>query len=317
MADFSPESLLEIWKIAPDRLTPQEIESIRHLIPAEQFALSGRAPLPAKLTNYYKKIYADYCELYALEKKNGDRTIKRWVSEGRACDPPALPPLDEPRKMAAWWRRLKGNRKPPAIMLDYERDASLLPEEYRTADEKSAAANTGASSQENKTVINPENVITAIDLGAMDLTEGEALRQARALAKANYDRVAAASAAGDGAQYSRWIDPWKESVVVLSRLEKQNLATLKALGELISRTDTLAELAQLIETLRVMHEMMPGRILDELAKSDSRRHRRIHRLLLPALTAAVHKVREGELALLRHVESLTPDAAADPAALAA
>jgi hypothetical protein len=50
------------------------------------------------------------------------RTIKRWRSSGARHTPPAYPPLDEPHRMAAWWR-LVMKHEVPARLLQLEEAA--------------------------------------------------------------------------------------------------------------------------------------------------------------------------------------------------
>src|SRR5690606_1470549 len=47
------------------------------------------------------------------------RSIKRWRQDGARHDPPTMPPLDEPWRMAAWWREVKKHRV-PAVLLSLE-----------------------------------------------------------------------------------------------------------------------------------------------------------------------------------------------------
>ena len=83
---------------------------------APTFALRTDAPLPAKLRGHYIHPLKHYAAVYGYDAKHGERTIKRFVSEGRNTLPHDLPPLDEPAKMPAWWRSHHGNREvPPGI----------------------------------------------------------------------------------------------------------------------------------------------------------------------------------------------------------
>lgn len=45
-----------------------------------------------------------------------DATLKRWLDDGRAADPPDLPPFDQPEQLAAWWARVKRRKVPPELL---------------------------------------------------------------------------------------------------------------------------------------------------------------------------------------------------------
>lgn len=60
----------------------------------------------AETKRIYRHPYSVYVERWKLGK-SGERTLKRWVKEGREASPPDYPPFDEPHRMAAWWRKHK------------------------------------------------------------------------------------------------------------------------------------------------------------------------------------------------------------------
>lgn len=307
-------NLLRIWASGSRRLSAEEQAEIADMTgntasptspSGRGFALDPTAPLPAKLRNYYKFTYADYATgakgaPHYRNSKDG-RTVKRWVSFGRNCETPDLPPLDEPGRMAAWFRRAFPREPVPPVLLDYESHAPPHPQ-------ASSAVSPVSPGEPGETA--PEAArITSIALDKLQMGEGEQVQQARAIAKANYARVEESSAKGDSDAYRRWFPVWSDSLELLRKLEKEDREARKASGDLIPRGPVLAEIAQLMEALRIMRDGMVAKILAELEKSATGRMRRILRLVKPLLRAAVEKVRGTETDMFRHLESLnSPEA---------
>jgi hypothetical protein len=302
--------LMQIWAKGSRRLSADERAEIADLIGEEQkpagFALEPGAPLPAKLRNYYRFTYAEYAtgENGAPNFRNAKdgRTVKRWVSCGRNSTPHDLPPLDDPPAMAAWFRRAFPKEPVPAALLDYERAAPTNPrpahEPPRAMPDAPAA---GAAS------------MTAIDFAAIDPEADAAVRRAAIIEEANGRRVQEASALGNSDDYRRWFPIWQESANLLRQLAKEDREARKASGALLDRARVLAELSQLLEALRIMRETMEAKIVSELSRDESKRIRRIVRLLEAPLRAAIAKVRAAESAIFQNLESLTSPAAAQAA----
>lgn len=61
----------------------------------------------------YKKPLIEYAR--ALGYK-ADATLKRWLDDGRAMDPPDLPPFDQPGQLAVWWSRVKKRKVPDELL---------------------------------------------------------------------------------------------------------------------------------------------------------------------------------------------------------
>jgi hypothetical protein len=80
----------------------------RRLAKAEVEALSGLLPSPEVVTAR-AKTYAQYQQIYG----KAARTIKWWVEQGKAAG--EEPPLDEPMKMPAWWKRVMKQRCPKTV----------------------------------------------------------------------------------------------------------------------------------------------------------------------------------------------------------
>lgn len=240
----------------------------------------------------YAKGLKDYEPLY----DTGERAIKRWVKTGREANPPELPPLDQPELMAAWWRRHMAQRV-PAKLLALERVADLGSAEVV---EPSAEQTVGASGPAGE----DKNQVTPINLQNMEMDEGEAVRQARGIAKANYKHVEEATGSGKHDDYRRWFPIWAESAELMRKLEKEDRDARKASGSLISRSAVLGELGQLLEALRLMREAMPARVVARLGQSDDRRLRRVLRLIDGPLRDAIAAVRDSESAIFQNLESM-------------
>jgi hypothetical protein len=269
--------------------------------PDAAFTLDPSAPLPAKLRNFYRFTYVQYAtgtDGAPNYRNSADGcTVKRWVSRGRKSDPIDLPPLDTPAHMAAWFRRVFPRETVPVVLLEYETSAPA-PAAVSTTPGPAASSQTSVSQ-------NPDpSRITPISLDGLQMGEGEQVRQARVIAKANYNRVEEASGGGKSDEYRRWFPVWCESLELLRKLEKEDREARKAAGNLIDRSPVLAELAQLVEALRIMHEGMPARIIAEMEKAGDTRHRRVLRMLKPVLIESLKKVRASEASLFLNLESL-------------
>lgn len=269
------------------------------------FTLVPGAPLPSKLRGFYQLPYRDYAPIYQLSAKHGERTIKRWVSIGRHAATPEPPPLDAPAAMAAWWRR-HSTERPPQVLLDYECAAPPPPTPVHEAPPASPAdpGNRPAAAGE------PAERAASITLAHLDLAEGEVVRQMRAIVKGNYQRVETALAEGKSDEYKKWFPVYAESAESLRKLEKEYRESAKASGAMLSRSQVISELAQLLEALRLMREAMPQKILAELSKRAEGRRRRVLRMIEPDLVTAILAVRAREADILTTIDLLRSPAAA-------
>lgn len=99
-------ALLLRWASA-GRLTDEEKEEIDHLLP----------PAPHLVGHLTRASYKHSIEKYAADLGwKSAKTLKRWIEKGRACDPPDLPPFDEPEQLAAWWARVMENKVPDRLL---------------------------------------------------------------------------------------------------------------------------------------------------------------------------------------------------------
>lgn len=311
--------LFRIWVNGSRRLSAEERAEISDMIgshaatpPAAKpaFVLEPGAPLPAKLTGYYRHTYPDYAAgANGAPNYNNSKdgcTVKRWVSAGRKQSPPDLPPLDEPHRMAAWFRRRFPREPVPPVLLDYESRAPTPPQAAQEAPPASTVATppaTAPATNEAPRQGTPE-AMTAIDFASIDPDSDAAVKRAAIIEEANGRRVQEASATGRADDYRKWFPIWQESANLLRQLTKEDREARKASGALLDRARVIAELSQLLEALRIMRETMPTKIDNELSKAASPRLRRVLRLISPAIRAAVEKVRDTETAIFQSIESL-------------
>lgn len=146
----------------------------------------------------------------------------------------------------------------------------------------------------------------SLDLTAIGVGEGEAVRQARQIVAANFTKLTEAYAAQppDVDGVTSWQVRWEKSVEALRKQERDDRDAQKARGHLVSRPEVEAELAQMLEALRLMREAMPDKIIAQLSIRAADRLRRILRLLEPDLRDAILTVRARESDLLLNLATL-------------
>ncbi len=97
---------------------------------------SSRSALRAATSSHYQHEQKHYAGVFEVS----DKTIKNWISDGRhAAKGEDLPPLDEPAKMAAWYRRVK-SRNPPSNLVRLAKSAPAAAAPASTTSTPSAPA---------------------------------------------------------------------------------------------------------------------------------------------------------------------------------
>jgi hypothetical protein len=97
--------------------------------------------------------------------------------------------------------------------------------------------------------------------------------------------------------YNSTFDLWRLAEQTLVKVQRER-------GEVIEREAIAAEIAQACETLALMRQSMPARILVELEKILPRRLSRILKALQPHLLTAVDHVRSSEEQILRNLTAI-------------
>jgi hypothetical protein len=182
------------------------------------------------------------------------RTIKRWRADGARHDPPLYPPLDDPQRMAAWWRAVKTRRVPPRLV-QLEEDAPLA-----------AAPPSPAASA-------PPAAPAVVDLETGYTATLDRLRIAEAIAAQRYATAAASPDEAVRATASGLKREWMDLVDTARTYERDRAKILREAGETWDR-------AAVVEAITSIHNIIaPG--VRRLWRNVRRRHAQFH-----ALTAA-------------------------------
>lgn len=235
------------------------------------------APNTRKHAKYAKKLSE-----YALLFGQTDRTVKRWIRRGKELG--VLPPLDTPEQMAAWWRRCMDHQVPDQLL-------GFLPAgDGRPAEND---AEPGAAGE--------PDVRDFSQIKSLGIRENvEALRQTHAINKHLLDQALQAQPPNESAAQLRQKN-FERSFELLRKGEQTLIELEKASGGLIDRETVMAELAQLLESLRLMRESMPGRVMVEIEKLLPRRLQRIRRAIEKTLRPAIEKARDDEETIFRNL----------------
>lgn len=236
----------------------------------------------------YKEKLPHYASLYGQT----ERTIKRWIRRGKELND--LPPLDHPELMAAWWRRCMDHQVP-----DY-----LLAVESK-GDDRSTTGNSGEADPDG-TSRSPRDFSDVQGLGLAENVA--ALRITHAINKKLWDEAIHADPPNDNLVQLRQKN-FERSFNLLRVAEITLVEFQEKHGQLVNEANVRAELSQLFESLRLMRENMPRRILAELEKILPRRIQRVMRVFEQYLVPAIDNARASEDEIFRNLETLEgPDA---------
>lgn len=182
------EKLLERWGTGA-RLTKEELAEIAHrlpgasepVVPAVPAAPAESAPVlvlesPADREETKHRSGCRHAltpgSPYETIYATSIRTVKRWRQDGADHVPPRLPPLDEPWRMAQWWREVKKRRVPEVLLALEEAGPPAAP-----------APVTAAVAQPPPPPAPPANDVPAATGYAATL---DRMRQAEAIASTRY-----------------------------------------------------------------------------------------------------------------------------------
>ena len=241
----------------------------------------------------YKKKLTEYCDTYSVEKSA--RVIKRWIRRGKELND--LPPLDEPHRMAGWWRRCM-DHEVPDYLLGF---VSGLGTPDPLADSSDGGpAGTGKSGKAGSQS-QPRDFST---VRSLDIVENvEALRHTHAINKHLLDEALHAAEPNDTLtnlrrkNFEGSFDLLRKAEITLMDIQKQR-------GNLIDKEKVRTELAQVFEALRLMRETMPRRIIIAFEQLLPRRFQRILAKLEFFLAPAIEKARADEENIFRNLETL-------------
>lgn len=288
-------SLIRRW-LRAGKLNEKEKAEISDLIPlailnagptspgAQEAAASAvrLGPLNTRKHAKYAKKLPEYFDTY----ETGDRGLKYWIRRGKLLND--LPPLDDPPKMADWWRRCMPQQVPDKL-LAYEKPAV-----------KDPLASSGEPGKNTPTTPRDFSKVQSLDIAE----NVEALRHTHAVNKHLLDEALAADPPNDNTTQLRQKN-FERSFELLRKAESTLIELQKQRGNLIDVESVRTELAQFLESLRLMRETMPRRIVIELERILPRRFRRVAGLLAKFLLPAVEKARADEENMFRNLETIT------------
>jgi hypothetical protein len=264
---------------------PVEILTAGPSSPGAREAVSETAarlgPLNTRKHVKYQKKLPEYQSTY----ETGDRGLRYWLRRGKLLGKP--PPFDHPEKMADWWRQCMDHEVPDKL-LAYEK----LPDPHAAnGDARSTNGETGEAKAKDYS-----------NVTSLDIAENvEALRRTHAINKRQLDE--ALSGVNETEIQLRQKN-FERSFELLRKGELALVQIQKERGKLIDEESVRVELAQLLESLRLMRETMPKRIITELERILPRRFQRVLRALEKYLTPAVEKVRASEDEIFRNLETV-------------
>lgn len=296
--------LSESEKAEISDLIPLDILNAGPTAPGAQEAASGA--LNTRKHAKFKKKLPEYCDTY----ETGDRGLKYWIRRGKLLND--LPPLDEPEKMADWWRRCMPQQVPDKL-LAYEKPAARdpigVPGDERSSQGSPAAGESDGANRQSGSDRSPRDFSK---VQSLDIAENvEALRHTHAVNKHLLDEALAADPPNDNASQLRQKN-FERSFELLRKAESTLIELQRQRGDLIDAESVRTELAQFLESLRLMRETMPRRVTIELERILPPRFRRVAGMLTKYLLPAVEKARADEENMFRNLETLTgPEAVRD------
>lgn len=283
-------SLIRRW-LSAGKLSDSEKSEIADLIPLRilnagpsspgaQEAASGA--LNTRKHAKFKKKLPEYFGAF----ETGDRGLKYWIRRGKLLND--LPPLDEPEKMADWWRRCMPQQVPDKL-LAYEKPPSV-----------DTLASSGEPDGDRSSTPRDFSAVKSLDIAE----NVEALRQTHAINKQLLDEALRADPPDDNRAQLRQKN-FERSFELLRKAESSLIELQRQRGNLVDIESVRSELAQFLESLRLMRETMPVRIMNELERILPRRFQRVFRMLAKYLLPAVEKARADEESMFRNLETLT------------
>ena len=209
-------------------------------------------PLPNLLGHLtrasYQKPLAEYAR--ALGYKS-DQTLRRWIDDGRACDPPDLPPFDHPSQLADWWGRTKktptgGVRKIPDELLALSAPAPVA---------------------EAAPVPSSAPVVRSADFISGEGFE-VALQRARQNERIAAETLESARRAGDLVRMRAASDAWTKAFGDLTRAEMNANEILSTTGRLVSWESVEADIRVRLEAMNQSLRALMVRVFTKVPVSE-------------------------------------------------
>lgn len=294
MRDARTASLIRRW-LAGKKLTDEEkIEVSKGAsIPLEILVLGPsdpgakqavqRAQNTRKHAKYPKKL-PEYAVFYGKD----ERTIKRLVRRGKEVG--KLPPLDEPARMPGWWRQYM-DHEVPDWLLGFPPTGGSPDRHANSSDVRSSNGNTRDKGPHDLS-----------NVKALDLEQNvQELRHSVAINKHLWDLALRDPNPNEQVIALRQ-KSYERSFELLRKSEASLVEFKKATGGLVDPEPIRAEIAQLLESLRLMRETMPDRIVVQLERILPRRFQRVLRMFATFLRPAIAAARTDEENIFRNLE---------------
>ena len=242
----APEELIEARKahltrryITGGKLTPAEIK---------EAGLPDPATIVHKQTSEaYKKPLAAYAKLYQRDVRN----LKRWIADGRRQTPPDLPPFDDPRGMADWFRRVK-RREPAGDSLTRFEDEGGDERESMpstTAEPKPLSTPSPSPSPSLGNVEMPSLPMMQLGDLSSNITSDLGLQQVQALVVALYNQMGVALKLSREKEFNNLIIKWQRAVQTLRAWEKDIIKIQEGRGEVLRTRVINTEIVAMFTTM--------------------------------------------------------------------
>lgn len=224
--------------------------------------ITSRCRAARETRKAYKKALADYGPIYTRVREDGtreplsERGLKRWVRVGREAGD--LPPLDEPIKMAEWWRNHM-TYKVPKVLVEYEEGGGEGGDAPRATGGQDDAVNVESKSVETGLLpgkIDPSRVerVSSDNQGRPMI---ESVGFEAALERARQAELATARAYLDALEdksislglLSRRQKAWLIALDAMRKAEQVAERLLRATSEWFRREDVESELNERVDVL--------------------------------------------------------------------
>ena len=238
----APDELIEARRahltrryITGGKLTPAEIKEAGLPDPA--------AIVHRQTAETYKKPLAAYAKLYQRDVRN----LKRWIADGRRQTPADLPPFDDPRSMADWFRRVKRREPAGESLTRFENEGS----EDDTPSPPAASGEPQSSTAPQVAGKADLPSLPMMQLGDLssNITADLGLQQVQALVVALYNQMGVALRANREKEFNNLIVKWQRAVQTLRAWEKDIIKIQEGRGEVLRTRVINTEIVAMFTTM--------------------------------------------------------------------
>ncbi len=195
------------------------------------------------------------------------RQIKRWRAAGAQHHPPAYPPLDEPHRMAAWYRSVM-QRRVPARLVELEEAAP--PPAAPAAVARAVIEPLPAGAEPPAGQIRVPAAAPPLGLSTGYAATLDRLRQAEAIAAQRYTEAVASADPEVRAQAAALKREWMDLADTVRAYERDR-------GKVLREADEIWDRQAVLEAIASVHNVIaPG--VRRLWRTIRRRHAQFHEL---------------------------------------